>query len=135
MRRRPLGFVVLALPLGALSAMMSILLIVDAPRAFSGREVLINLLLIGWATLAGTTAAALWRVERWAGRALAWTLGVPLALTALSLMTGNEPGGGAMMLAAPALLAAAVLYYVRLRLSARYAPTAAARPTARRRWP
>jgi hypothetical protein len=133
MSRRPLGFVILALPLGALTVMMSILLIVDAPRAFSGREVLINLLLIAWTTLAGTTAVALWRVERWAGKALAWTVGVPLALMALSLMAGGAPGGASGLLIA-ALVAAAVLVYVRLRLAARHAPTTAARAAARRRW-
>ena len=133
MRRRPLGFVVLALPLGVVAVAFCIVLIVDTRPSPSTREALVNLLLIAWTTLAGTTAVALWRVEQWAGRALAWTLGLPLVLVALSRMAGRAPGSASMLLV-PALLAAAAVVYVRLRLAALH-PTPPAARAAARRWP
>jgi hypothetical protein len=134
-RDRPLGFVLLAVPLCTLTLMLFLLLLEGTRREPSAVDVLVNLLLVAWATLAGTATAALWRMERWAGRILAWTMGVSLAIVAAAMAAEGTPAGVmAMVLAAGALLAAAVLFYVRLRLEAIHSAPSAGRAAARRRW-
>jgi phosphatidylserine synthase len=136
MRRRPLGFVLLSLALGALALLNGGLLVFRGRGAESLAETLIAVLAIAWTTLLGVTAVALWRVERWAGTAVTCTLLAPLVGLLAALMIYQTHLGMMVVLMAPyALVAAILLLYVRLRLEAIYPTSSAARPAARRRWP